>query len=63
MTTKKNYNKLPDHKVCNGMVFHQYVLTYEFQGDVETWKHKDTTRIYNIFLLRVIYNVPGAYVY
>lgn len=53
-----NNIKLPDHKVCNGMVFHQYVLTYEFQDDVETWKHKDTTHIYNIFLLRAIYNVP-----
>lgn len=56
--TNINNTNLPDHKVCNGMVFHQYELTYEFQDDVETWKHKDTTHIYNIFHLHVICNVP-----
>lgn len=53
-----NTNNLPDHKFCSGMVFHLYVSAYEFQDDVETWKHMDTTHIYNIFHLRVIYNAP-----
>lgn len=40
------------------MVFHLCALTCAFLDDAETWKHKNTAHIYNIFPLRVFCNVP-----